>query len=1042
MATFFYRNPLIVALIIVVLCAFFMSSYVKIARQEDPSITNIFALILTPYPGANPERVEALVTEKIENELRELPEIRIIQSTSRTGISAVSIELQEEIAKDKIESVWSEVRDAVDDAARNFPEGVLEPRFDNDRLGAFSAIITLSFREGYEHNETLLRRYSEALQDRLRTVTDTSVVEVFGARDEEILVSIESSKLFALGLSFAQVSQAIRQSDSKVRSGQLRGSTKDYLIEVSGELEQLNSIRRIPLSTNADGTTVQIGDIATVERVYQSPPSSISITNGESSVLVAARMENDRQIDTWSDAIKAEVASFAKTLPQGIEVTQIFDQNQYTTKRFGELAMNLIVGALIVAGILVFSLGWRSGLIVCVNLPLAAMFSIGVMNTMGIPIHQMSVIGLIVALGLLVDAAIVMTNEIRSRLLAGIPRIEAVRISIERLTVPLLASTLTTISAFLPMVLLPGPAGDFIGSIATCVIIMLIASLMLALVVTPAFCGWYLSSDPDVKIVESDDASMATLRAGLQNGIVLPRISHFFDQTLRYSLANKGVSVLAAISIPLIGLAAFPTLTAQFFPGNERDQMYVQVRLPEGTSIERTQRVTKEVDQILRSKDTIKHIQWVIGENAPPFYYNLLRNQDGVPYFSEALITTTSDQATVDLLAPLQKEMDEKFPEAEVLVRYLVQGPPVNAPVEIRLVGPGLETLRAKGEELRAIMSRVPEITHHRADMEGGPPKLLFALDEAKVRLAGLDLVSVAQQLDFTLEGITGGSIVEGSEELPVRMRVDQSEREDLSDIRSLSVLGPQTAQLIQQERYAGIPLASLGELKLVPSEGKILRRNGERINNIQGFVPRDILPEEALKKVQREMARDNFTLPEGYRIEYGGDSDARNRVIVNLAASASLVVTLAVVVIVLTFNSFMFSAISGVVCVLSFGLSLFTLAVFNFPFGIQAIIGSIGAIGVSINAAIIIITALQADPECLKGNIDRIREVVMHSSRHILSTTITTVGGFMPLILEGGDFWPPFAIAIAGAVFLSAIVSFYFTPPMFLAVVNRGKKA
>ncbi|MEO1017054.1 MAG: efflux RND transporter permease subunit, partial [Pseudomonadota bacterium] len=488
---------------------------------------------------------------------------------------------------------------------------------------------------------------------------------------------------------------------------------------------------------------------------------------------------------------------------------------------------------------------------------------------------------------------------------------------------------------------------------------------------------------------------------------------------------------------------AFPTLTPQFFPLVDRDQFYVQVKLAEGAAINRTREVADEVDTLMRSYEGITTIDWAIGESAPAFYYNMVMDQDGVATFAEALVTTSSEDATNRLIPELQTRLDADVPEAQIIVRDLVQGPPVAAPVELRLVGPDLEELRRLGDETRAIMAAVPQVTHTKASLLGGAPKLVFALDEDKVRLAGLELGDVARQLDAALEGVTGGSLIEGTEELPVRVRLDQASRGAAERIATLNILPPNAASLVAEGGYPGIPLTALGEMRLLPSESPISRRNGERINNVQAFIEMGVLPEAALSQVQDQLGETPLSLPPGYRIEWGGDTDARDQTINNLMSSMGLILAGLVITIVVTFNSYRLAGIAALVCVLSMGLSVLTLAIFNYPFGIQALIGVIGSIGVSINAAIIIMTALQEDEGSMAGDLDAMTDVVTGASRHITSTTITTFGGFLPLILAGGGFWPPFAMAIAGGVLLSSIMSFYFVPPMFrIAMIRRSKRS
>lgn len=1017
-------RPRILLLVIGVIVALAASAITSIGRQEDPTITNIFGTVLAPFPGAAPARVEALVTEPIEEELREIAEIDVIESTSRTGIAVVSVELSDRLSKSAIDATWSEIRDALSEAAARFPTGVPEPTLDTDRGGAaYTTISAILMRDGLEPNPAVMRRYAELLQDRLRQLQDTRIVRVYGARDEEVRVTVDGARLAALGFTVDAVAAVLERADAKVEAGTLSTAGQDTLVEVEGEIEDLARVREVPLAADVDGTTVRVGDVADVRRALLDPPTELAYADGVPAVLVAARMEADRQVDAWTASARDAMAAFEAELPAGLEHRFLFDQSRYVVERFATLGANLAIGVALVVAVLFLSLGWRSALVVASVIPLATLMSLIIMQAFSLPIQQMSVTGLIVALGLLVDAAIVMCDQIRRRLANGATMIAAVSGAVSRLAAPLLASTVTTILAFLPMALLPGPAGDFVGSIAFSVIIMLCVSLALALTVTPAIARFLLRVED----------GRGVLGRGIQAGFV----GRLFARTIALSLRNPAMSIAGALVLPAMGFLAFPTLTAQFFPGVDRDQLYVQVSLPDGSAIAETDALARAIDQRLRDSEDIAQRTWVVGRNAPAFYYNMVADRDRTPGFTEALVSTLSPGATERIIPALQTELDRAYPEAQILVRGLVQGPPVDAPVELRLVGSDLNTLRAVGEQARRLMTEVPKITHVRADLMGGGPKLVFRLDEEKVRLAGLTLGDVARQLEAGLDGAIGGSLLEATEDLPVRVRLPGAERDGLSALAALTVMPPGAQP---REGFPGIPLSALGRVVIEPSDSPIARRNGERVNTVQGFVAHGVLPEEALQKVNALLAAEPLDLAPGIRLQYGGDADARAETAANLLASASLVMTLTVVTIVLTFGSFRLSLLTAAVGGLSFGLSLLALAVFQYPFGIQALIGSIGSIGVAVNAAIIILTAMQDDPAAMAGDRKAMEQVVTGSARHIVSTTITTVGGFLPLILGGGGFWPPFAMAIAGGVLLSTVVSFYLVPAAFSLITGRQR--
>ncbi|MBC6436991.1 MAG: efflux RND transporter permease subunit [Rhodobacteraceae bacterium] len=1026
MATLPFRQPRLVVLILLVLISAGMSSFLSLGRQEDPTITNLFATITTSFPGADPARVEALVTAEIEEELREIAEVDTIQSVSRSGVSVVSVELLETLDEATIERVWAEARDAVEDARSNFPAGVQAPEFDAESIAAYSMVIAVT-AEADSMPPGLVHRHAEALANRLRTIPLTRAVNLFGSPEEEIIVEIDPGASAALGLSPDAIAARIEAADGKVQAGRLQGAEQDLSIKISGEIEQLDRLRDVVLRENVDGGTLTLGDIARIDRAPRTPAEELARANGWPAILIGVLAQDGVQIDRWAGFVREELTAGAAAIPFGLSERLMFDQSTYTAERLAEVGTNMAIGVALVVAVLFVTLGARAAAFVALVLPVVALATLATMNFIGLPIHQMSVTGLIVALGLLVDAAIVMTDEIRQRLDRGMARITAVGDSVRRLVAPLLASTVTTALSFTPMILLPGPSGDFVGAIAIAVVLMLFWSLIVALTVTPALAGWFLPG-----------AGRGTF---LSRGVRWPALGRAFEGSIHWAVRNPVKSSTLALIMPVLGFAAFPTLTAQFFPGVDRNQFYLEVDMPPGTAITETAAISTAIDAILAREDDIASVYWSIGRSGPAFYYNITGGRSREPGFAQAMITSTSPEASARLVPELQARLDAAFPQARIILRGLVQGPPVAAPVELRVVGPDPEVLRQAGDALRTSMADLDLVTQVRASVTGGSPQLRFEIDEVAARLLGLNLTDVARQLEAGLIGTTGGSLVEGTEQLPVRVRYEATVRGDLAAISDLPILLPGAGRVSAEGRFPAVPLSELAVPVLEPAESVITRRNGERVNTVQAFIAPGVLPEEALQSVLAALETQGFALPAGYRLELGGDSDARSNTVGNLLASVGLIVTLSIATVVLTFNSFRLTAVALVVCGLSAGLSMLALAIMQYPFGITSIIGVIGSIGVSINAAIIILTGLKANPEATAGDHAAMARVVGGSSRHIVSTTITTFGGFLPLILAGGGFWPPFAVAIAGGVLLSAVVSFYFTPPMF-ALLYRVRPA
>ncbi len=1029
LARYIFRHSRYFTLIIVCVLAVGITSVRSISRQEDPTLTNFVASITTFYPGATPDRVEALVTRPLEDELRKISEIDELASISTSGVSAITIRLYDDLPEEDLQRSWSEIRDAMTEAARQFPAGAGEPDFDNDRMSSFTAIVALSSAGPEDMPLSLLGRMAEDFADRARNLPNTRLAELFGEPREEIRVEINEAALVSRSLSLQQVAAALQAADAKVSSGRASGAGTDMLIELAGDFDSMERIRQVIVNTSSGGSATRIADIATVYRGAVTPPASMALAQGRPAILVGVTMENDKQVDIWSETLRRLVTEFEQESAAGLQLEITYDQSRYAEARLLEVGKNLAMGIALVILVLLFTLGWRAAVVVAVILPLCGVISISVMERMGLALHQMSVSGLIVALGLLVDGSIVMTDEVRKRLLEGRSPIESITSSVHRLRIPLISSAVTTILAFMPMAVVAGPAGDFVGSIAKAVIIMLTTSTLLALVITPVLAAWLLPRNRE------------TTHHWYVGGAESGRAGAWLVRALDWSLRHPLAAIALSLSLPLSGFLVFPTLTASFFPGTDRDQMYIQVKLADGRSIYDTRAVVQKLDEKLRDDPLIRRVDWTLGESPPAFYYNMYRSRESIPSWAEALVLTRDKDQTNELIRRLQVELDRGFPEAQIVVRGIDQGPPVMAPLEVEIFGPNLDVLQRLGEQFRLRLDTIPQVTHTTVDLIGGAPKLLFELEEEKLRLAQLQLTDAATALNDALLGRVGGEVLEGTERLPVRVRLAEQDWGTSERIADIRIPRPLQAGLPPSSMMGGLPLSAIGKPELVPAQSPVSRQDGQRLNRVSGFIKRGVLPEEALKVLRQELARDPVTLPPGYYVQFGGDSDARAEVMQRLMAPLGLILAGLLATLVMTFNSWRLTAVSLLVCVCSLGLSLLSLAIFAYPFGIMAVIGVIGSIGVSINAAIIIITALQENEGSAHGGLFAIRSVVMDSSRHIISTTATTFGGFLPLILEGSQFWPPFAMAIAGGVLLSSIISFFLVPPAFLLATGIGRK-
>jgi multidrug efflux pump len=1011
--TFFRRGHLLALSIIIILVAG-LSAVATLPRLEDPRIDLRNVIILTSYPGASAERVEALVSDVLEDELRELYEIKEIKSTSKAGFSSVVVELQDWVDNSTNQQIFSKIRDSLENASLRLPVGASKPILEDKRgATAFTMLISIDAEIPKATSLSVSGRLASELVDRLRNVPGTELVRLYGNPIEEVLVAIDPQALASVGLSISQVSERIRAADSKLPAGILRTDYKNIRVQVAEPLENLDIIANIPLVA-ADGSYLRLADVATIEQSWQTPEREFAIVDGRRTIFVAARMQTTVRVDQWTEAVKARITDFNNEFDGTVKANMVFEQNEYTEARLRDLTENLLLGSVVVMLVILVFMGAKASWIVGLALPLCAAFAIFSLSFFDQQIHQMSIFGIIIAIGLLIDNAIVITDEIRLNLLDhSLTRLQALEKSVKHLFSPLLASTLTTVLGFMPIFLLAGNIGDFIGAIAISVVMALLGSLVISLTIIAALAARYLPRDAT--------SEHAWYRRGWQ----MPAVSYQFSRLLG-RVIKQPVTVLSVIVIfCLSGFVLSQQLPSVFFPSADRDQFEIYVWLPNGSPISETKKVAQSIDLLIRDKQEVQQVTWLVGASTPSIYYNQLMSRDNSPEFANAVITTNSISEAAVLIPKLQYELQDAYPHARIVVRAFGQGPPIPAPIEVDVFGPDIDTLNALGEQVRFQMSKVPGITQTIATITTGEPELQYDVSENNSYIAQLSLTDIAQQLQLALTGSTGGSVLQGTEELPIRVRVNDQQRGDFKELDAM----PLSNQALIQNN-ASIGVGALGEFTLLPSISGITRVDGERVNKIQAFLLQGVPAIDASEQLRELLENGDFVLPKGYRLKMAGDADEQAQALGQLATYAPVLLVLMVTVLILTFNSVRFAAVIAIVAILSVGLGMLSLWISGLPIGFNPLLGSAGLIGVAINGSIVVIAAINGNAKAKSGDTRAIVEETMSCSRHILSTTFTTVGGLIPLLLfSQGSFWPPLAVVLAGGVGFSVILSLFFTP-------------
>ena len=1033
MADFLKKNPRILLLVVGVIIAAGLSSFLVLPRLEDPVLGRRVGIVSTVYPGASAGRVESLVTVPLEEKLQGIARIKQVRSNSQTGISNIVIELQDDVYN--VQPVWTLVRNRLADAKAGLPQTCFASELQVVPLKAFAAIVALRSKSGNGADLSVLRQKARNLKAEISGIAGTEDVSVFGDPGEEFVAEVSTTKLASTGLSVAAIAEQVKGHIATQPAGRIpshSGAVMPLHIEDSAPaIERLADAR---VTYGAQGTVVRLGDIADVSEKPVTPASSIALIDQRPAIVLGAMVSDDLRIDLWAGSFQATIDQFAAQFADVVEVDVLFSQRDHVDQRMESLLKNLGLGTTAVMIVVLFMMGWRSMIVVAAALPLSAMLVLAAMRAMGIPLHQMSVTGLIVALGLLIDNAIVIVEEVRAKIIHGASTSEAIQRGVRHLAMPLFGSTLTTALAFLPIATLPGPPGEFVGTIAVSVILAICASFLLAMTVIPAMSG-LLNIDPNA-------------RGLFAYGLTLAPIQKLYEHSLHSVLRLPVAGILLGIALPSAGFMAASELPEQFFPPSDRAQIQVEVEQSAQDSLAATKATVREIRGIVAAEAVVDRQHWFIGSSAPTFFYNVVPRRRSTPFYAQAFVDLKSNENIGDLVRRLQDSIDSKIPQSRTIVRQLEQGPPFDAPIEVRVFGPELEMLQELGGQLRMILAETSHVLHTRSDVEETIPRLTLAVDEIAAQDAGLNRSQLAGLLYTTLEGASAGSLLQGDEELPVRIKLRFEGKLMLNQLAALPLPAMSRRPLVRptgetppdklSTSLSSNTLASVTEMRLESDVGAIIRIDGQRTNEVKAYIQAGVLPLTVISEFKRRLAKSDFELPDGYSLQFGGETEQRTQAVEKLIANGVVLFALMLLTLVASFQSFRCALIVASVGGLSIGLGPLALSIFGFPFGFMAIVGTMGLVGVAINDSIVVLAAIRANALAAAGDRTETVKVVMSCSRHIIATTLTTIVGFIPLLIAGGGFWPPLAITIAGGVGGATLLALYFVPACHLLVYRR----
>ena len=892
-------------------------------------------------------------------------------------------------------------------------------------VGASTMIVSLVWEGEDDPPMAVMSRLADTLEDRFRNLPATEETEVFGLPQEEVRVIADPDALAAAGLSMTDAARLIGAADAKAPAGQMRSSGGDLGLEVGGSFDEIARIRAVPLLQRPDGSALRVGDVAQVVKGIEDPLTRLAYSDGKRSIMVVAYISSNQRVDLWARNAREMVAQFALDAPADIAVKTVFDQSGYTESRLNGLAKNLGYSALIVFAVLFFVMGWRSAIVVGLALPLTVALVLILFKFFNYPLHQMSVTGLVISLGLLIDNAIVVVDEFDQDRVAGHNVLHAIDQSLSKLFGPLFASTLTTALAFAPIAMMPGGAGEFIGMIGTSVMFSVIMSFLIAMTVIPALAGCL-------------DDVMASMDRWLGRPPRHLQKKRFWRDGIKFDFLTDGYrwTVERVLRFPLMGImtGAVPVyfgfvlasgLPSQFFPQTERDQFQIDITLSaQSTIADGKAAALRATELILSTYPQVTGVHFTVGEPGPRVYYNSFSTTQGVAGFANGFVQLENAETARVVVADVQEMLRREFPTARILATPFEQGPPSDAPIAFFLRGNNLSVLNEYGNKARRSLAETPGVTFTQARLQLGAPVVTLHADEVAAAMTGSRLTGLAADLRAELEGVPAGSILEGIEEVPVRVIAPAARRGELADLRSKTIGNARAG--------AGTPLSALGEMTLDPKTAVIIRLDGQRVNEVYGFIEPYALPNPIVADFKQRLLGDGFELPPGYDWIEGGQASNQAEAQSNLLALAVPLILIMMGAVALVFNSFRMSFLILTVGLMSMGLAFGGVWMFNLPMGFNAIVGALGLFGIAINGSIVVLSLLKGDPRAMADDVLVQREIIVNATRHIVATTLTTMGGFVPIILTGDVFWMPLATAIAGGVAGSALLALYFTPAVF----------
>lgn len=1007
----FIDRPRILILTLLFILLAGASSYISIPRQENPELAQRWASIIAIDPGASASRIETQVITKLESALQEIIEIERLDANIQAGSAQMLIELEDYVTFDLIEQTWSEILDKIALVEPTLPK-TTSVELIRSSGPPISALYALTWKGQGEAPIILMSRLGDELRRKLAFVDNTERTGLFGIANEEVLVEIDTNKLGLLNLSLAQVSQALANYDSKKPLGKSSDANNEILLKIKENLVNVSQIKDLPIQVIDGYGVVRLQDIATVKKKPFTPIEDIALSNGKRSILVEAKAAFGQRIDLYVGQADKVADEFREVLPDEIVLENIYSESFYTKKMFDTLTTSIIYAIILVLLLSFFLLGLRAALIVSAILPFTISLVLLGCRILEMPLHQTSITGIIIALGLLIDNGIIVVEDYKHRRSVGLQPREAINKTINQLVIPLLAATFTTVFAFLPIATGDGASTEFVGGMAVTVILAITSSLFLALTIVPVMMA-YLER---IKFFNK----ISFNRNGYSNKKLLEKYRALL--TWAYSKPRRAMGI--ALFLPFLGFFLFSSIPQDFFPAQDRNMFRVSVELPINSTAEETERSVYEIRKQILKTGVVESDVWFIGRRLPRILYNVVAGDSAVGsnHIAEGVYFASSYKDMMNILPSLAKNLSQSNPDIEVRVDKFYSGPPVFAAIDYYITGDDPELLQALGEKLELIISKAPNISSTNATLSSYETNIEIDFNNSNMALSSKQMEAILLELAAANNGIVVGSMLDGNKDLPIRMKSSNGINSSIENIGMLTLAGPASVDYVE----------NFGKTSLTRTSEFIERTNGEKKNSVQGQIWTGNLASGVEAAIKDEIETFKLSLPAGYSLESDGEADTAAESQGQIISSAAIFFVLIVIGLVAALNSFKQAGIILSVAILCVGLSFVGLVVGQQNYGFIATVGAIGLAGLAINDSIVVLSHIKEEAENNGLTKAKLVEVVIRSTRHVLTTSATTIGGFLPLLFAS-IFFRPLAWGMVVGVIGSSIIAVFYIPAMFI---------